>query len=88
MTLSLKERLVRYLKNNPSFTASGALQRLVAEKTTYTPRTTCRRLEELVEEGVLKVEYRTKNGTRHAWYAYIEDPTKDSLDWFESLISK
>jgi len=64
MKKSLKERLERYLRQNPAWIANGSLQRLVAEKTTYTPRTTARRLEELVNDGILEVKY-VKG---HAWY--------------------
>lgn len=63
--LSLKERLVRYMqKRHSEFVASGDLQRLVAQHTSYTPRTTVRRLEELAAAGELEVEYRKG----HSWY--------------------
>jgi len=86
MKLSLKERLVKYLKAQGEFVASGELQRIVAAKTTYTPRTTVRRLEELAEEGILQVEYR-KN---HAYYKWVEVDSPQaqaqrSIEWFESL---
>jgi len=66
---SLKDRLVDYLRRHPGWMASGDLQRLVALKTTYTPRTVVRRLEELAESGKLEVEYRKRN---HAWYRFKE----------------
>lgn len=84
--LSLKERLTKYLRNNHGFIASGDLQRLVAEKTTYTPRTTCRRLEELAVDGVLEVQYRKG----HAYYriSEVKSPQQlslESLHYFDNL---
>lgn len=79
--MSLKDRLERYLRNNPRWLASGELQRIVMEKTTYTPRTTVRRLEELENAGVLEVEYRKG----HAFYRYAGDPVSRDLRWFDDL---
>ena len=62
--LSLKERLYRYLLKQHGFVASGDLQRIVAERTTYSPQNVGRRLRELVESGDLVVKY-IKG---HAWY--------------------
>lgn len=63
--LPLKQRLLRYLqKRQGVWIASGDLQRLVTENTSYTAANATRRLRELVEEGELEVEYR-KN---HAFY--------------------
>ena len=86
MKLTLKDRLVRYLKGQGGFIASGELQRIVAAKTTYTPRTTVRRLEELAQEGTLIVEYR-KNHAYYKW-ADVETPqelAERSVKWFNSL---
>jgi hypothetical protein len=55
--MTLKERLERYLHNNHGWIASGDLQRLVMEKTSYTPQNVGRRLRELAEEGKLEVMY-------------------------------
>lgn len=72
MAKALKARLLEYMmRHHTDWFASGFLQRLVANKTTYTPRTVVRRLEELAEAGVLEVEYRDKN---HAWYRYKTQP--------------
>lgn len=57
MTLSLKDRLLRYLQNNPVWHNSGDLQRLVSENTSYTPQNTGRRLRELVTGGEVEVKY-------------------------------
>lgn len=82
MKESLKDRLLRYLSKQPGFVASGDLQRLVAVHTTYTPRTTVRRLEELAEEGLLEVEYRKG----HAFYKYRPVMSNDALlAWFDGL---
>ena len=99
MKLSLKERLVNFLlkyHEKEGWIPSGELQRIVAQKTSYTPRTTCRRLEELVVEGKLEVKY-IKG---HAWYKARlapeapkmppnaikgEDMVKAMLLWFDAL---
>lgn len=90
MELSLKERLVRFLRNNHGWISSGELQRLVMEKTTYLPRTAVRRLEELAEEGILEVQYRAKN---HAFYRIsqnksYEDKVQESIIFFNNLEPK
>lgn len=64
MTLSLRDRLLRWLRNNPGYHASGDLQKLVAETTTYTPSNVSRRLRELENEKLIQVRY-VKN---HAHY--------------------
>jgi DNA-binding transcriptional ArsR family regulator len=65
MKKTLKARLEEYFRRNHSmFIASGDLQRLVMQKTNYTPQNVGRRLRELAEEGVLEVEYRKG----HAYY--------------------
>lgn len=65
-TISLKSRLADYLKRQATWKASGELQRLVTQRTTYTAQNAGRRLRELVNEGVLEVKY-IKN---HAYYRY------------------
>ena len=75
--MTLKDRLIRYLKNNPQWHASGDLQRLVSEHTTYSPQNTGRRLRELVQEAKAEVEY--KKG--HAYYR----AKRDMVEWFDSL---
>lgn len=64
--IPLRERLMRYMLNNhtTSYIASGDLQRIVMQHTTYTPRTTVRRLQELFEDGKLEREIRKG----HAFY--------------------
>jgi hypothetical protein len=86
--LTLKDRLIRYLKLTDNWVASGTMQRMVAEKTTYTPQTTGRLLRELHEEGILDVKY-IKN---HAHYRYITDVVpyneQKAIEWFDSLPDK
>lgn len=56
--LSLKERLLRFLLARHGFVSSGDLQRVVMENTSYLPRTTVRRLQEMFEDGILERELR------------------------------
>jgi DNA-binding Lrp family transcriptional regulator len=70
--MSLKERLARYLRNNHGWIASGDLQRIVAEKTSYSPQNVGRRLRELAADGTLEVQIRKG----HAFYrAAQKEPT-------------
>lgn len=68
-SMSLRDRLIRWFKKNPGFHASGDMQRMVANHTTYTSSNTDRRLRELREDGILKVELRKG----HAWYSFIDN---------------
>jgi hypothetical protein len=70
--MTLKERLERYLRNNHGWIASGDLQRLVMEKTSYTPQNVGCRLRELAEEGKLEVMY-VRN---HAHYRSAQKPAQ------------
>jgi hypothetical protein len=63
---SLTDRLIRYVRNNGGWVASGELQRL-AMNAGYTPQNAGRRCREITEDGIFEVEYREKN---HAWYRY------------------
>ncbi len=85
---SLKERLASYLKRNYSQTwiASGDLQRIVAEKTKYTPQNVGRRMRELENEGAVEVRYE-KN---HAYYRFkpmqsFEELNRLQIAFFEAL---
>ena len=53
----LKDRLYSYLLRTHGWMPSGDLQRIVSEKTSYTPQNVGRRLRELVTEGKLEVRY-------------------------------
>ena len=67
---SLKDRLARFLKANYAdrWIASGDLQRIVAEKTTYSPQNVGRRMRELENEGIVEVKY----VRGHAYYRYAK----------------
>lgn len=68
MALTLKSRLVRFMqKRHTAWIPSGELQRIVAERTSYSPANVTRRLRECVEDGSLKVKY-VKN---HAHYRFL-----------------
>jgi DNA-binding transcriptional ArsR family regulator len=89
--LTLKNRLATFLRKHYSqqFIASGELQRIVAERTKYTPQNVGRRLRELENEGVVEVRYE-KN---HAFYRFkttqsVADLLRKSLEWFEQLPSQ
>lgn len=61
---SLRDRLLRYLYNQHGWVSSGQIQRVVMENSSYQPRTAVRRLQEMVEDGLLDVQIRNKS----AWY--------------------
>jgi DNA-binding transcriptional ArsR family regulator len=84
--MSLKDRLARLLKNQPGFVASGDIQRIASEKTSYTPSNVSRRLRELENANVVEVRY--EKG--HAYYRYRGQPNvqtliRQGLDWFNAL---
>ena len=62
--LSLRERLLKYLLRQHGFISSRQIQEVVMHESKYLPRTAVRRLEEMVEDGLLDVEIRGKV----AWY--------------------
>ena len=72
--MTLKEQLERYLRNNHGWIASGDLQRLVMENTSYTPQNVGRRIRELAEEGKLEVMY-VRN---HAHYRSAQNWRRNS----------
>jgi hypothetical protein len=55
--MSIKERLEGYLRNHHGWIPSANLQKLVMERTSYTPQNVGCRLRELAEEGKLEVMY-------------------------------
>ena len=84
--MTLKERLEAYIRGKRCCISSGAIQKLVAERTHYTAQNVGRRLRELENEGVLEVQYR-KN---HAWYRAvtresIEELMARQIQWFDGL---
>jgi hypothetical protein len=92
-TISLKDRLARFLKAyySQAWISSGELQRIVADKTDYTPQNVGRRLRELENEGVIEVKY-VKGHAHYRWSGetygagtHIHELSRRSLDWFDSL---
>jgi DNA-binding transcriptional ArsR family regulator len=83
---TLKERLLKWLRNHPGFIPSGELQRIVAQSTKYSPQNVGHRLRELENEGLIEVKY--ERG--HAHYRAVlretfEQAMARQLAWFESL---
>lgn len=69
MKNSLRQRLLNYfIRNEGVWIPSGEIQRLVVERTKYTPSNATRRLRELAEEELLAV----KQVKGHAWYRYVK----------------
>lgn len=65
---SAEQRIKEFLAENPAWFASGDLQRRIwlnKDGTTATPRSIVRRLEEMVEDGILEVEYRGKHAAHY-----------------------
>lgn len=86
--MRLKDQLLHYLQKDGGIVASGTLQRVEWPKWAYgekrglhTPRSVVRRLEELVEEGTLTVEYRSN----HAYYR-VADGAKKPKYSYEPII--
>lgn len=69
-SLSLVDRIERFLKAKDEWICGGEIQKLAAEKN-YEPQNAGRRLRELVNDGILEVEYRKGNNKIPvAWYRY------------------
>lgn len=67
MKNTLRARLIKWFSSRPNeVIASGDLQRMVSENTTYTPSNVSRRCRELVEDGIFKVTYKAN----HAHYQF------------------
>jgi DNA-binding transcriptional ArsR family regulator len=77
--MTLKDRLLKWLRNHPGFIPSGDLQRIVAASTTYSPQNVGRRLRELENERLIEVRY--EKG--HAHYRAAQTLTMEQ--WFERL---
>jgi hypothetical protein len=89
---SLKERLRAYMhRHHSEWVAKGFLCDLARQSDLKaTGENTGRRLRELEESGELEVQYRTVNGTRHAFYraASKENLLKEAaakVAYFDSL---
>ena len=83
---SLKDRLLAYMqRHHTEWIASGHLERLVKEHTTYSAANATRRLRELENEGHLEV----KIVKGHAHYkfkdrAQIEKQNREALAYFDA----
>ena len=74
--MTVQDQLVEYLRQEPGWTASGAIQRHEwknEDGTMATPRSIVRRLQEKVEDGTLEVMYGNKNA---AFYRHKLAPKK------------
>lgn len=80
MKLTLKDRLLKWLLSHPGFHASGDLQKLVMQTTTYTAQNVGRRLRELHTEGLIEVKY--ERGHAH-YKAIAKAPSLEQ--WFEDI---
>lgn len=84
MTLTLRDRLIRWFQSRPTEVwPKGEMERMVASRTTYTPDNCGRRLRELAEEGILKVEMR-KGHAHYSWNPDQYDPKRE-LAIFDAL---
>jgi len=82
MRLTLKERLLRWLRTHPGWIPSGELQRIVAQTTSYSPQNVGRRLRELENDRLIEVKY--ERGHAH-YRASVKARTMDQ--WFDDLPS-
>jgi hypothetical protein len=76
---TLKDRLLKWLRQHPGFHASADLQRLVSKHTDFTPQNTGRRLRELENEGFIEVKY--EKG--HAHYRAVQKAASMEESWQE-----
>ncbi len=66
--ISLKDRILRFLKHNPIWHAGGEIEKL-AMNAGYQGSTAKRELNYLVEEGKIRSELRKGRRAKIAWYA-------------------
>lgn len=85
MTRTCSQRCVDYLKrHHGEWVASGHIQRIGAQNSTYTPSNISRRLRELAQTGEIEVEIRKG----HAHYRYTgsnEAKRLQAIQFFETL---
>lgn len=93
-TLSLKDRIVKYIMRKHGWVSGGEIQRIVMEHTKHLPRTAVRRLQEAVEEGKLEVrytgahnhaEYRIREGVIIPLQKPLKSPQNDGKVWVRGL---
>ena len=80
--ISLRQRLLKFLENNPTYWNGGELERLAMENG-YKGSTAGRRLRELAADKLIDGEERTSpTGVRSIWYCYKQkDPVQLNLIW-------
>lgn len=66
-TLSLSDRILRYLRNYPEFHNGGEIERL-ALSAGFKASNASRRLRELHEDGLIEREERKGNKVKSVWY--------------------
>lgn len=80
--LSLKDRLCSYMfRRHSDWIASPQLEKLVAEKTTYSPSNVSRRLRELREEG--KLESKLDRGIAYYRARTLQNDLQEQLATFD-----
>lgn len=66
--LSLKDRILRYLRSNEGIWVNGGTIERLTLDAGYKASNGSRRCRELAEEGLIQAEEKTINGTRSVWY--------------------
>jgi len=80
--MSCKNRCLKYLKNHSGvWVASGKMQRLAQQNSTYTGSTVSRDLRKLAEDKEIEVKY-IKG---HAHYRVSKTDNGHCLKWFDEL---
>lgn len=70
--ISLVERIENHFRRNPETWYCGGEVQKTAAQVGYEPQNAGRRLRELVNDGILQVEYRKGNNNQEvAWYRYL-----------------
>lgn len=68
MAETLANRILSFLeRHSGEWVASGDMQRVIGEKTTFDPRSAVRRMQEMAKEGLLEVEIHSG----HAFYRHM-----------------
>ena len=68
--ISLRQRILKFLQNNPTFWNGGELERLALENG-YKASNCSRRCREMVEDGLIEREERkSRTGIKTVWYRF------------------
>lgn len=85
MELTCRQRCVRYLQRHPdTWVPSGTIQRIAAQKSTYTPSNVSRRLREAAEEGEIQVKI-IEGHANYKWSGVSENRRREALTAFDEL---